>query len=78
MYENGTIRRTKLRYSYSPIIKTTAAQNNIMAIGEMAFMKDNGYGMPMNKEEDRKNIPPTGRRTRRRVVHDQTGLYRNG
>ena len=25
-----------------------------MAIGEMAFMKDNGYGMPMNKEEAEK------------------------
>lgn len=34
--------------------KNSAAQNNIMAIGEMAFMKDNGYGMPMNKEEAEK------------------------
>ena len=25
-----------------------------MAIGEMAYMKDNGYGMPMNKEEAEK------------------------
>ena len=53
MYENGTFVEQNYDTALS-YYKNSAAQNNIMAIGEMAFMKDNGYGMPMNKEEAEK------------------------
>ena len=53
MYENGTFVEQNYDTALS-YYKNSAAQNNIMAIGEMAYMKDNGYGMPMNKEEAEK------------------------
>lgn len=53
MYENGTFVEQNYDTALS-YYKNSAAQNNIMAIGEMAFMKENGYGMPMNKEEAEK------------------------
>lgn len=53
MYENGSYVEQNYETALS-CYKSSAAQNNIMALGEMAYMKDNGYGLPMDKEEAEK------------------------
>lgn len=53
MYETGTFVEQNYDTALS-YYKAAAAQNNVMALGEMAFMKQNGYGVPMDKEEAEK------------------------